>query len=509
MIEREIVINATSRETRVAILEEGRLVELFVERPEKDRILGDIIIGRVAKTVPAMQAAFVQIGQDSDGFLPWSDVRENALAWRRGKPIEGGPHTRRSSENPGLVAGMPLAVQLIKEPIANKGARLTTQLSLPGRFMVLIPNDRVVGVSRRIANRRERQRLKEITHAIRPEHIGLIIRTVAEDRSREDLEQDLADLLKRWQELEDKLHSTEPVALVHKDVGMVSGIMRDLFTRDVKRVVVDNKDLYRETHAYIKDVQPALLPALQLYKEKRPIFDAFGVEEDITRSLEHRVPVKGGGYLFIEQTEAMISIDVNSGRATRRRNLEDNALKVNLAAVKEICRQLRLRDIGGLVVIDFIDLLKAENREALNQEMANELKKDRAQWDIAPLSRFGLLEMTRERVRPALIHTFHQTCPNCRGTGLVPSPETLLSEMERWIRRFRVSSGERRLKLFLSPEVHELATRGLRSFVREMMWRNLMHIRTEIDPQLKEHQFRFHSPKQDRDVTELYSSSES
>jgi ribonuclease G len=508
MIEREIVINASSRETRVAILEESRLVELFVERPEKDRILGDIIVGRVAKTVPAMQAAFVQIGLESDGFLPYSDVRENALAWRAGKPLPDGPHTRRSAENPGLVGGMPLVVQLIKEPIANKGARLTTQLSLPGRFMVLIPNDHVVGVSRRIANRRERQRLKDITHAIRPESMGLIIRTVAEERTREDLEADLAELLQRWTELENRIHSTPPVALVHKDVGMVSGIMRDLFTRDVKRVVVDNKALYKEIHAYIKDVQPALLPALHLYNEKQPIFDRFGVEEDITRSLDHRVPVKGGGYLFIEQTEAMISIDVNSGRATRKRNLEDNALKVNLAAVKEICRQLRLRDIGGLVVIDFIDLLKAENREKLNQEMANELKKDRAQWDIAPLSRFGLLEMTRERVRPALIHTFHQTCPNCKGSGLVPSAETLLSEIERWIRRFKQGSGERRLRLYLSAEVHELATRGLRSFLREMMWRNLMHIRAEIDPQLKEHQFRCFSPKQDRDITDLYGSAE-
>ncbi len=504
MIEREIVINSTPRETRVAILEEGRLVELYVERPEKDRILGDIIAGRVAKVVPAMQAAFVQIGLDADGFLPYSDVRENALAWREGEPLDNNLRTRRSHENPGLRDGMPLAVQLIKEPIANKGARLTTQLSLPGRFMVLLPNERVVGVSRRISSRRERLRLKNIARDLRPKGAGLIIRTVAEGRQEEDLAQDLAELLELWREVEQKLHAANGVECVHKDVGMVSGIMRDLFTRDVSQVLVDDRKLHRNIRDYIREVQPALLPQLHLHESKTPIFDSHHIESDIEKGLEHRVPVKGGGYLFIEQTEAMISIDVNSGRFTRKRNLEDNALRVNMEAMKEICRQLRLRDIGGLVVIDFIDMMKEENRRALNQAMTRELKKDRAQTDTAPLSRFGLLEMTRERVRPALIHTFHKECSNCRGTGLVPTPETLLSELERWIRRFRARSGERRLQLTLNPAVYEMATQGFRSFLREMMWRNFLHIRAEADPQLKDHEFRCWSPRQERDVTELF-----
>ena len=280
--------------------------------------------------------------------------------------------------------------------------------------MVLIPHDRTTGVSRRISQARERKRLKEIARELRPEGCGVIIRTIAEGHTQEELQHDLNELLESWERIQRRLKTAQPGEVVHRDLGMVSGILRDLFTKDIEHVVVDNRQLLREVRGYLREVQPTLVDRIELFRGREPVFDHYGVEPEIEKSLERRVWLKGGGSLVIEHTEALVSIDVNSGRFARKNNLEENALRVNLEAAREICRQLRLRDLGGLVVIDFIDMQQEDNRRKLETEMKGELRKDRAQTDVAPLSRFGLLEMTRERVRPALIHTLHQPCGGLR-----------------------------------------------------------------------------------------------
>jgi ribonuclease G len=470
-----------------------------VERAEKDRLLGHIILGRVVKLAPSMQAAFVAVGLDSDGFLPYADLCPPEQ-WRlAGVEGESAPPRRG-----GLRVDEVFPVQVVKEPIGAKGARLTMQLSLAGRYLVLLPGDEMTGVSRRIRSSAERRRLKALLREIRPAGFGLIMRTVAEGHSMGQIRADLEELLDRWRGVRARLQAAEVGEVCHREPGMVSHVMRDLFTADLDEVVCDNRGLWKETRAYVAEVLPELKDSVKLYTGREPLFDSLGIEDEIERSIERRVWVKGGCYLIIESTEAMTTIDVNSGRYARRRNLEENALRVNLEAAREIGRQLRLRDLGGLIVIDFIDMLEEEHRLRLLQEMRQVLKQDRAQTDVAPLSRFGLMEMTRERVRPALIHTLHQPCRRCGGTGLVPSRETLLTELDRWVRRFKAATGERRLLIHVAPSLHLHLTAGRRNLLWRMMWRHFMLIRLKADERLDETEFRCLSPRQGRELTSEY-----
>ena len=498
-MKRQIVINSSPAESRVAILEDGRLTDFYVERAEKDRLLGHIILGRVVKLAPSMQAAFVAVGLDSDGFLPYTDLCPPEQ-WRlAGVEGESAPPRRG-----GLHVDEVFPVQVVKEPIGAKGARLTMQLSLAGRYLVLLPGDEMTGVSRRIRSSAERRRLKALLREIRPAGFGLIMRTVAEGHSMGQIRADLEELLDRWRGVRARLQAAEVGEVCHREPGMVSHVMRDLFTADLDEVVCDNRGLWKETRAYVAEVLPELKDSVKLYTGREPLFDSLGIEDEIERSIERRVWVKGGCYLIIESTEAMTTIDVNSGRYARRRNLEENALRVNLEAAREIGRQLRLRDLGGLIVIDFIDMLEEEHRLRLLQEMRQVLKQDRAQTDVAPLSRFGLMEMTRERVRPALIHTLHQPCRRCGGTGLVPSRETLLTELDRWVRRFKAATGERRLLIHVAPSLHLHLTAGRRNLLWRMMWRHFMLIRLKADERLDETEFRCLSPRQGRELTSEY-----
>ena len=498
-MKRQIVINSSPAESRVAILEDGRLSDFYVERAERDRLLGHIMPGRVVKLAPSMQAAFVAVGLDSDGFLPYSDTCPPEQ-WRFAGTGQSPPPQRRA----GLQVDQVFPVQVVKEPIGTKGARLTMQLSLAGRYLVLLPGDTMTGVSRRIKSAGERRRLKALSKDLRPDGFGLIVRTVAENHSLEQIQADLGELLAHWGEVRAALLAAEVGQVAHREPGMVSHVMRDLFTADLDEVICDNRGLWKETRAYVAEVLPDLKDSVRFYAGREPLFDSLGIEDEIERSIERRVWVKGGCYLIIETTEAMTTIDVNSGRYARRRNLEDNALRVNLEAAREIGRQLRLRDLGGLIVIDYIDMQEEEHRLRLLAEMRQILKQDRAQTDVAPLSRFGLMEMTRERVRPALIHTLHQACRRCGGTGLVPSRETLLAELDRWIRRFKAATGERRLLIQLAPSLHAFLTAGRRNLLWRMMWRHFMLIRLKADERLDETEFRCLSPRQGRELTQDY-----
>ncbi|MBL7032659.1 MAG: Rne/Rng family ribonuclease [Candidatus Delongbacteria bacterium] len=507
-MKKEIIINSNLRENRVALLEDKRLVELHVEHSEDERLVGGIYKGRIGNVVVSIQAAFVDIGIDVHGFLPFSDLGANALHFVDGREIythDAAPAKDRRGRTI-LKPGDDIVVQITKEPISDKGPRLTSKISLPGRFLVLIPNEDIAGISRRVENLTERRRLRSILRKLALPGYGLIARTVAEGKSEPDLKADFERLMKQWREIEASFHSAPPPLQLHRDVGMVSSLIRDLFSEDTNRVVIDNKKIYREVIRYLQEVKSRLVERVELYHSREPLFDHLEIEGDVEKITSHKVWLTGGGSLIIESTEAMVTIDVNSGSYNRKRNIEDNILRVNLAAVREICRQLRLRDLGGLIVMDFIDMADDRNRQRVQKAMEEELIHDRAQTDILPISKFGLMEMTRQRIRPALLLTLRENCEVCDGTGLVPSRETMVTELEGFVRRFRAQTRERRLQLAVHPDLHAYLIEGKRSIIKLLMWKNFMYIDLKKDESLTVGKFQAISLKQKREITQEFSS---
>ncbi len=506
-MKKEIIINSTNEDTRIAILENGKLVEIFVERPDNERMVGDIYKGRVRRVVKGMQAAFINIGFEQDGFLHFSDMgaEVNQLFADIDEEIIEGDGKKQEIDPADLLRnGQEIVVQIIKEPLSTKGPRVTTELTLPGRFMVLVPNQDRVGISRKIASIRERKRLRNIARKLRPKGFGIIIRTVAEGKSEEILQQDLQKLLKTWRKVQTEIKRSRPPKLIFKDLGMASSVIRDLFTSDVKRVVVDSRKMYREITRYLKEVGSELVNRVEYFKSRQPIFDVFNVEEELKRSLERKVWMKNGGYIIIEHTEALTSIDVNSGRYFGKKDHERNSLKINIEAAREIARQLRLRDIGGLIVIDFIDMEQEENRQKVLNELKKEFARDRAITRMAEMSRFGLIEMTRQRIRPSLIYNINEPCPLCEGTGLVPTQGTVLANIERVIRRYIAANLDRRIIIRAHPQIVEYLNNKRISRRMRLMWKYWIKIDTEEDPGLKPYEFRVLIKKTREDVTEKF-----
>lgn len=506
-MQKEIVINSTNEDTRIALLEDKRLVELFVERPDNERMVGDIYKGRVRKVVKGMQAAFIDIGFEQDGFLHFSDmgsqmnqlfadIDEELLETNGSKPDLDPADALRN--------GQEIVVQIIKEPISNKGPRITTELTLPGRFLVLVPNQKRIGVSRKISSSRERKRLRNLARQILPKDFGLIIRTVAAGRDEDVLKQDLLKLLKTWKKLQTIIEKSKPPALLFKDLGMASSVIRDLFTPDVKRVVVDSRKMHREIVRYLKEVGSELSNRVEYFKSRKPIFDVFHIEEEILKSLEKKVWMRNGSYLIIEHTEALTVIDVNSGRYFGKRDHERNSLKVNLEAVREIARQMRLRDVGGLAVIDFIDMVEERNRKKVLSELLKEFGRDRAITKIEGMSRFGLVEMTRQRIRPSLIYNITEPCPVCGGNGLVPTKGTIMADIERALRRFVASDYDRRIIIRAHRDIISYLNQKRLSRRLRLMWKYWVKIQTEEDPQLSPYEFRLIVKKTGEDVTKKF-----
>lgn len=504
-MKQDIVINSTTSETRIALLEDDQLVEVFVERPENERMVGSLYRGIVRKVMVGMSAAFVNIGFLQDAFLHFSDIGGGGLYSQGDDEKETDTErvqiTRKKPDRPDLKVGQEILVQIIKEQIGSKGPRVSSQISMPGRFLVLVPDEAFIGVSRKIRSFQEKKRLRQVAKRICPKEHGLIIRTQAETKSEEILKADLERCVKSWHKVQATLKTQKEPGLVYRDMSMASSLIRDIFTPEVTSLVIDSRKQYREIVNYIKDVAPSLTDKIQLYTDRTPIFDKYGIEIEIEKSLMRKIWLNGGGYLYFDQTEALIAIDVNSGRFVGKRDHEENSLKVNLKAAREICRQLRLRDIGGILVIDFIDMGHPNNRERVFEEMRQALRMDRAKWDIAPISAFGLLEMTRQRIRPSLLSTFREPCPKCDGTGLVPSMETVVTFLERWIKRFGSHTHERRLGLVLNPRVKEFLSGGINSRIARIMWNNRLFITMEVDEDMKIEEFRGYSYKQKRDVT--------
>ena len=494
-MKQKIIINADSYETRIAILEDDELAELFVERAEQRRHVGDIYKGRVNAVLPGMQAAFVDLGLARTGFLHASDLAESLDVEEMADPDEGGGSSRRRRApvpkiEDSLKKGQEVLVQITKESIGTKGPRVTAQISLPGRFCVLMPGVEHVGVSRRIEERAERQRIKAIISDRRPKGVGLIARTAGEGKGESDFEADVKHLTKLWQKIERKSAASRAPALVHRELEMTASLIRDLFTEDVEEVYIDDKDSYAEIQSYLKAVSPELRDRVILYKGREPIFDAFAIEPQIEKTFERKVWLKKGGYICIDHTEALVAIDVNTGRFTGKKSQEETIFRTNMEAAKEVPRQLRLRDIGGIIVVDFIDMEVESNKKAVLEELRKELRKDRARTKAFAVSDLGLIEMTRQRERSSLLHYYTEDCPHCDGLGKVPSPETMLVKLERAMRRVAALGTEKRITVRVAPEVALFFVEQEGRRFAELEKRFKLRVDLKDDPQLKRGQMR-------------------
>ena len=555
---KQLLMNKTGDEIQVALVEEGRLAELIIERPESRRSIGDIYLGRVHKVVEGLKAAFVDIGQKSDGFLHFSDVgttnedyralieddeddddngavddvddsdepqsqatsdssatpavKQSARSGSKKPATEGQTASETRQSYTQMIAGKlkpndSILVQVIKEPISSKGSRLTSDITIAGRFMVLLPfGGGQVAVSRRVISRKERSRLKKLVRSMLPEGFGAIIRTVAEDQEETLLQQDLEKLLAKWKQIEEMLQNAEPPQLIFKEDTIISSVLRDSLTSDVAEIVANSPSIHKETLNYIEWAAPEMVKNVSLYQGKLPLFEGYGIAKDVESIFSRKVWLKSGGYIIIEHTEAMVVVDVNSGRYAAKREQEENSLKTNLEAAREVVRQLRLRDIGGIIVVDFIDMLDQKNAKKVYDSMKTELRNDRAKSNILPMSDFGIMQITRERIRPSLMQRMGDQCPACGGTGVVQARFTTINQIERWLRKFALQHPMKfqQLDLYVSPTVIEPLQNG--DLKTELKWflQHMVFVQVKPDESLRSDDFRFYSRKNNKDITAEY-----
>ncbi len=475
----ELVVDVKPSEISIALLEDKRLVELNQEGREEQFAVGNVYLGRVKKIMPGLNAAFVDVGYEKDAFLHYLDLGNNfntltqfttqVLSDRKKTPavqkIKLQPEIEKNgSINDLLKTGQDILVQVTKEPISTKGPRLTAEISIAGRFLVLIPFADKVSVSQKIKTEEERHRLKQLIQSIKPKGFGVIVRTVAEDKKVAELDSELKILVKRWEEAISKIQQAKGVTLIMEELGRTVGIIRDLFSPSFKHIHVNDPNVFNEVRDYIELIAPERKDIVILYEGEIPIYDSFGITKQIKSSFGKTVSFKNGAYLIIEHTEALHVIDVNSGNRSKAGNgQEDNALDVNLAAADEIARQVRLRDMGGIIVVDFIDMHATDNRQKLYDRMRENMANDRAKHNILPLSKFGLLQMTRQRVRPVIHFDTEETCPTCFGNGKIkPSilfTDQLESKIDYLVNKLKIKE----FTLHIHPFVDAYISKGFLS----------------------------------------------
>ncbi len=506
-MKREILINKTSKETRLAILEDEELVEIYVDREREAKHLGDIYKGLVSAVLPGMQAAFVDIGTDKSGFLHVSDMvaefpeeydvgRSNRHARSRGShyvPIEKQ-----------LKKGQEILVQITKEPIGTKGPRLTTQISLPGRYLVYMPFVSHIGVSRKIEDLEKRKRLKGMISKIKTKEGGIIVRTVGKEVSQKVFEREVRSLSNIWKKIRRRSANASAPALVHQEAKLTSGLIRDVFSSDFDSLVIDSKDEFREIKDYLKAVSPELIGRMRLYDDVIPLFDAYGIEDEVVRSLNRKVWLESGGYIIIEETEALVSIDVNTGKYTGGKDPEETILKTNLDAAKEISRQLRLRNIGGIIVCDFIDMESEENQRRVLQQLRSHLRRDRVRTKAFEVSGLGLIEMTRQRSRPALSYYLSQPCPTCMGNGRILSKETMSRRVERAIQRVGAIGQEKALLISMHPSMALHLLEEEKDCLNELEKRFDLDITIRDDPLMKVDDFKIFSLPSRKELSQKF-----
>jgi ribonuclease G len=530
-MKREILINANPRETRVAIIEDDQLVELLVDRPDARRMVGDIYLGRVEAVLPGIQAAFVDIGTEKSAFLHASDLvfpedepdddeddddddadDEPEKAGGAGGSAAGGGGgggRRRRAKAPPiqdvLKRGQDLIVQVSKEPISTKGPRVTAQVSMAGRFLVYMPFAERVGVSRKIGEREARKRLRAQVEEVLPKNSGgVIVRTVGEDVTQETLKRELDTLIGQWKRIKRKTHFVRAPSLIHRETSLTRGLMRDVFSTKVEQVTVDSKQVHNEILEYLRGIAPELIDRIKLYEDQVPLFDKANIEQELRDLFKRRCDLPSGGYLIIEPTEALVSVDVNSGRYTGKKDPEKTILKTNLEAAREVARQARLRDLGGIIVCDFIDMETKSSRDKVLQELRTHLGRDRARTKAFAVSDLGLIEMTRQRVRQSHLQNMTEACPTCHGTGRVFTAETITRRVERSVRRVGLEGKKDPLVVRIHPDVAMYVLENEKDLVKKLEKAVGFTLELRDDPLLRPDEFKLVVKSAGRDVTQQY-----
>lgn len=472
-----MIVNAEGPETRVALLERDELAEIYIERHRDRGIVGNIYKGRVSRVLPGMQAAFVDIGTDKAAFLYVAEVRGGPDDVRsvfsedddelRERSTESHPAPTSRIEDL-LKPGQDVLLQIAKAPMGTKGSRATAYISLPGRNLVFLPTIDHVGISRRIGNEKERRRLRTLVDALRPPGTGLIVRTVAESVSDTELRGDMEFLIRLWNSINKKSESTKAPALLYNELDLTLRTVRDLFTPDIDKLIIDNKTEYERLLKFTQAFMPDFVSKLELYPGPEPIFDRYGIELELERALERKVFLKSGGYLVVDQREALTTIDVNTGKFVGKRNLEETITKTNLEACKEVADQIRLRNLGGILIVDFIDMNNRENQEKVMSAFTERMRQDRAKTNVTRLSELGLIEMTRKRTRESLGRTLTEPCGYCDGTGYLKSKTTLCYEIMRHIRRAGTLYNQPVLLVRVHPDLAELLLTEEQKYLEEL-----------------------------------------
>jgi ribonuclease G len=509
----ELIVDVRSSQISIALLEDKKLVELNEEGREEKFSVGNIYIGKVKKIMPGLNAAFVDVGYEKDAFLHYLDLGNNFNTLNGFiKQVQSDrkrlPTLHKAKQFPEIdkdgtlneliSSGQEILVQITKEPISTKGPRLTTEISIAGRFLVLIPFSDKVSISQKIKTDEERIRLKQLIQSIRPKGFGVIVRTVAEEKKVAELDNELKILVKRWEDTLAKIQKTQGVTLISEELGRTVGIIRDIFSSNFKEIHVNDENVYNEVKDYIELIAPERKNIVKLYNDPIPIYDHFGITKQIQNGLGKTVSFRSGAYLIIEHTEAMHVIDVNSGNRSKAGNdQETNALEVNLAAVDEIARQLRLRDMGGIIVIDFIDMHEGENRQKVYDRMRENMANDRARHNILPLSKFGLMQMTRQRVRPEIDLDIEETCPSCYGKGKIMPSVLFTDQLENKIDYLSNKLKVKSFSLYVHPYVYAFINKGVPS--EKLKWKMKYGLGAKIYPSQKLGflQYKFYNSKKE------------
>jgi ribonuclease G len=495
-VNKELIINAAPSGVEIAFLEDKKLVELHQESHDASFTVGDLYLGKVKKLVPGMNAAFVDVGFEKDGFLHYTDLSPYArsilkfTAQSVADKSEGiADFAKFQTEAEIIKTGKigevlngkpPVLIQILKEPIAAKGPRLSCEISLPGRFVVLTPFNDIVAVSRKIHSSDERKRLQKIVEAIKTKNFGVIVRTAAEGKNTAELHEDLNNLIAMWQQIQKNLKSAVPPAKILGETDKTTSILRDLLSADFNRIVVNDKNIYQDAKTYIQKVAPDKTDIVSFYQNGSSIFDSFGVTKQVKGSFGKTVNLASGAYLIIEHTEALHVIDVNSGYKSVSTNQEENALQTNLEAAEEISRQLRLRDIGGIIVVDFIDMKLPENKRKLAEAVEELMKADRAKHAILPISKFGLMQITRQRMKPEVNINTQEVCPSCEGTGKVSSTLILEDDIEKNL-SYLVMQKHKDLTIMVHPIMEAYLRKGLPSKRMKWSWKYKQKIKVKAN----------------------------
>jgi ribonuclease G len=492
---KDLIVSSTPRETKVALLEDGLLSELFIEREAHRSVVGNIYEGRVTRVLPGMQSAFVDIGLERDAFLYVADVLEgldeNLLSPEEQAVAAGNGSPRTAPIEERLHEGQDVLVQVLKEPLGTKGARITSHVSLPGRYLVFMPTVEHVGVSRKIVDEEERRRLKNLLKELRQERGGggLIARTAGLGRSREDFERDAGYLTRTWDEVRALAPRQPPPALLHREAALVQRLLRDILNEDIASIRLDTQKEFERTLDLVTQLQPEMAPRVRLFTKSQNVFEEHGVSPELERALRPRVSLASGGYIVINQTEALVAIDVNTGRYVGKKKLEDTILKTNLEAAREVVRQIRLRDLGGIIVVDFIDMEERKSRQKVMAALEQELRRDRSPTKVLAINEFGLVVITRKRVKQSLERTLCQPCPYCSGSGMIKSVATVCSEIYDEIRKLASDMRGSPLLLRVNPEVARALAGEETAVLKDLSEIVGTAIRVQGDPLLHQEQF--------------------